>query len=135
VTENTHFELKPSVVYLGISIFTHTLTLIFAWFYSANIFISLTLSIVLIVHFYRLSLDIFLKKSDSVQSFTINQKALSTIDKNNKQHQYPYVYCTYQSRFLVIIKTGGRSLAVFKDSLASHSLSQLNRLLKGAIDS
>jgi hypothetical protein len=51
-----------------------------------------------------------------------------TIEKNNHSIQQSLVfYPAYQSRFLIIINVGKESVVIFKDALASQSLSQLNR--------
>ncbi|WP_428088089.1 hypothetical protein [Candidatus Thioglobus sp.] len=122
------FELKASKIYFGISVFTHGCTFVSVWFFSFNLYLSLALSLILIAHFHYLNSHIFLKKSDAIQDFLLAGSTLTTTDKSNTQKQYPYVYCSYQSRFLVIINLGKRSVVVFKDSLADHSLSTLNRL-------
>jgi len=129
VTEHATFKLQVSKIYLKISILVHLFALIVIWLYSFNSFVSLALSIALITHLYFLNLSIFLKKSNTILSFSLNDKTLTTTDKMGNSQQYPCVYCVYQSQFLVIINLGKNSLVIFKDSLASHSLSQLNRLL------
>ena len=116
-------------MYARISILVHLFALSVIWLYSFNNYASLALSAVLIMHFYWLNLNILLKKSNAILSFSLKDKTLITTDKLGNNRQYPCVYCAYQSQFLVIINLGKRSLVIFKDSLASHSLSQLNRLL------
>jgi uncharacterized protein YacL len=129
MSEPQQFKLQRSKIYLMLAIFAHSLGVFAAWFYDFNIFISLILSVIFAVHFYYLNLDIALKKPNSIQTFTLNNKTLSTLDNTHKRRQYPQFYCVYQSRFLVIISLGKRFLVIFKDSFAHHSLSKLNRLL------
>jgi len=129
VTERVTFKLQASKTYLSISILIHLFALVIIWLYSFNNYVSLVLSVILIMHFYFLNVQILLKKSSAILSFSLNDKAITTTDKQGNNQQYPCVYCAYQSQFLVIISLNKGSLVIFKDSLASHSLSQLNRLL------
>ena len=129
MTEYITFKLQVSKIYIKILILVHLFALIVVWLYSFNDYVSLALSISLMMHFYFLNLSIFLKKSNAILSFPLNDKTLTSTDKIGNNHQYPCVYCVYQSQFLVIINLGKNSLVIFKDSLASNSLSQLNRLL------
>ncbi|MCH9645247.1 MAG: hypothetical protein K0U08_01170 [Proteobacteria bacterium] len=128
-TERTTFKLQASKIYQRISILVHLFALAIIWIYNLNYSASLIFSIILIAHFYWLNTHILLTKSKAICSITLDGQALTTIDKSGASHQYPCVYCVYQSQFLVIINFGKNSLIIFKDSLASHSLSQLNRLL------
>ncbi len=107
----------------------HSCTFFSVWLYSFNVYLSLTLSTILITHFYYLNNRIFLKTENAIFEFSLKNKKLITTNKIGIQEQYPHVYCAYQSRFLVIINFGKRSLVIFKDSLVDHSLSKLNRLL------
>jgi hypothetical protein len=129
VTESITFKLQASKTYLSISILIHLFALVVIWLYSFNNYASLALSAILVVHFYFLNLQILLKKSSAILSFSLNDKAITTTDKEGNSQQYPCVYCAYQSQFLVVINLNKGSLVIFKDSLVSHSLSQLNRLL------
>lgn len=129
MTERTTFTLQGSKIYLGISTLVHLTTLLSAWFFSFNVYVSLILSGILIAHFQYLNNAIFLRKNNAIHEFTLEGKVLIAIDKTGAQQQYPCVYCAYKSSFLVIINLGKQPLVIFKDSLADHSLSQLNRLL------
>jgi hypothetical protein len=102
------------------------------WFYSFNFYASLIFSFALGIHFQYLNGHIFLKRTNSIRTFSLDDNTIIKADNSEKDRKYPYVYCVYQSRFLVIINLGKRSLVIFKDSFASNSLSQLNRLLINA---
>jgi hypothetical protein len=128
-TERTTFKLQASKIYQRISMLVHLFALTIVWVYNFNHYASLMFSILLIAHFYWLNTHILLTKSSAICSITLDDQAFTTIDKSGNSCQYPCVYCAYQSQFLVIINLGKNSLIIFKDSLASHSLSQLNRLL------
>jgi hypothetical protein len=129
MVEPINFKLQASKAYLSLSILIHVCILIGVWFADFNNYINLTFSVVLITHFKYLMPHILLTKSNAILSFSLVDNKIITTDKTNNQQKYTYVYCAYQSRLLVIIITGKRSLIIFKDALANHSLSQLNRLL------
>jgi hypothetical protein len=129
VIEQINFKLQSSKTYLNLSILIHVCTLIVVWFADFNNYVTLIFSVALIAHFKYLIPHILLTKSNAILAFTLVDNKIITTDKNNNQQKYTYVYCAYQSRLLVIIITGKRSLIIFKDALANNSLSQLNRLL------
>jgi hypothetical protein len=129
VIEQINFKLQSSKTYLNLSILIHVCTLIVVWFADFNNYVTLIFSVALIAHFKYLMSHILLTKSNAILAFTLVDNKIITTDKNNNQQKYTYVYCAYQSRLLVIIITGKRSLIIFKDALANNSLSQLNRLL------
>jgi hypothetical protein len=129
VIEQINFKLQSSKTYLNLSILIHVCTLIVVWFADFNNYVTLIFSVALIAHFKYLIPHILLTKSNAILAFTLVDNKIITTDKNNNQQKYTYVYCAYQSRLLVIIITGKRSLIIFKDSVANNSLSQLNRLL------
>ncbi|CAC9534564.1 hypothetical protein [uncultured Gammaproteobacteria bacterium] len=129
MTEGITFKLQASNVYFGLSIIVHGFTLLSVWLYSFNIYASLAFSLALVVHFQKLSAYIFLNKPSSIHTFALQGQSIITTDNAGVQQKYPYVYCVYQSRLLVIIKIGKCSLIIFKDSVVNHPLSQLNRLL------
>jgi len=132
VTEQVTFKLQASSLYFGLSLIIHGFTFLSVWFYSFNFYASLIFSLALGIHFQYLNGHIFLKKTNSIRTLSLDGNTIVTIDNSGKERKYPYVYCAYQSRFLVIINIGERSLVIFKDSFASNSLSQLNRLLINA---
>ncbi|WP_300030632.1 hypothetical protein [Candidatus Thioglobus sp.] len=129
MTEKHSFKLQASKLYFGLSIFVHLCTLSVIWIYQHNLYTSLALSLALVIHFQYLNRFILLQKPDSILDFSLENQQLTTTSKLGEKHKYPHVYCAYQSRFLVIIMANKRPLIVFKDSLMSHSLSHLNRLL------
>ncbi|MBC8493960.1 MAG: hypothetical protein ISR70_01620 [Candidatus Thioglobus sp.] len=129
MTEKHSFKLQASKLYFGLSLIVHLCTLFVVWAYQHNLYTSLILSLILIIHFQYLNRSIFLQTPDSILDFSLENQQLITTNKLGEKQEYPHVYCAYQSRFLVIIVAKKRPLIVFRDALTGHSLSHLNRLL------
>ena len=132
MTEQVTFKLQASDLYFSLSLIIHGFTFLNVWFYSFNFYASLIFDLALGIHFQYLNGHIFLKKTNFIRTLFLDDNTIITTNNSGKDRKYPYVYCAYQSRFLVIINLGKRSLVIFKDSFASNSLSQLNRLLINA---
>ncbi len=130
--EQTSFTLQASNVYFGLSLMVHSVAFLSVWLYGVNVYINLALSLVLLVHFQYLKNHILLKKPHSIRTFLLDEGGLTTIDNSNVQRRYANSDTLHHSRFLVVIQLDKCALVVFKDSVASHSLSQLNRLLTNA---
>lgn len=129
MSESLNIQLKPSKSYFILSTLLHLLTLFAAWKYAFNLYTSIVISVLLIVHWCYLSRQILLLTDDAIKGINLTKGLIGTTNKYHQTHQYPQAYCAYQSRFLVIINIDKQSLVIFKDSVANHSLSQLNRLL------
>ncbi|SMN11103.1 hypothetical protein SPBRAN_1343 [uncultured Candidatus Thioglobus sp.] len=126
-------EIRPSKIYLSLSISAYALSFSVAWYYFYNIWLSLGVSALLCVSLFRFLPKLRLTNANSITKITLNNDRL-TIQKNDKSSKYyTQFYPSYQSRFLLIIniikdsKKSKDSVVIFKDSLASQSLSQLNR--------
>jgi len=129
MSESLNIQLKPSKSYFILSALLHLLTLFAAWKYAFNLYTSIVISVLLIAHWYYLSRRILLLTDNAIKEINLTKGLIETTNKHHQTHQYPQACCTYQSRFLVIINIDKQSLVIFKDSVANHSLSQLNRLL------
>ena len=129
MSESLNIQLKPSKSYFILSTLLHLLTLFAAWKYAFNLYTSIVISVLLIAHWYYLSRRILLLTDNAIKEINLSKGLIETTNKHHQTHQYPQTLCAYQSRFLVIINIDKQSLVIFKDSVANHSLSQLNRLL------
>lgn len=129
MTESLTLELKPSKIYLMLSLSIHLLLIFCTWYYFHNIWLSIGISIVLVSHLYYFSRKILLLNNNSTKKITINNNSIVVENNQNKSNKYPHFYCEYQSTLLVIISAGKESVIIFKDSLENQSLSGLNRIL------
>ncbi|BBB23868.1 conserved hypothetical protein [Isorropodon fossajaponicum endosymbiont JTNG4] len=100
-----------------------------AWQYAFNLYTSIVISVLLVAHWYYLNRQILLLTNNAIKEINLTKGLVKTTNNHHQTHEYPQAYCVYQSRFLVIINLGKQSLVIFKDSVANHSLSQLNRIL------
>ncbi len=129
MSESLNIKLKPSKSYFILSTLLHLLTLFVAWKYAFNLYTSIVISVLLVAHWYYLSRRILLLTNNAIKEINLTKGLIKTTNNRHQTHEYPQVYYAYQSRFLVIINVGKQSLVIFKDSVANHSLSQLNRIL------
>jgi hypothetical protein len=123
-------QIKTSKIYLSISIGVYLLSLFSAWYYFYNIWLSLGISFTLSIWLANfLPKNALLTQPDSITKITLNKKQIAIERNNQPAGKYPWFYPAYQSRFLAIIKAGKESIVIFKDTIDSQSLSQLNRYL------
>ncbi len=123
-------QIKISKIYLAISIGVYLLSLFSAWYYFYNIWLSLSISFTLSVWLANfLPKNALLTQPDSITKITLNKKQIAIERNNQPAGKYPWFYPAYQSRFLAIIEAGKESIVIFKDTIDSQSLSQLNRYL------
>ncbi len=123
-----NIKIQASKIYLTLSIFIYCLGLFATWYYFYTLWLSVILSGLLSIWlFYFLPKSVNLTHPNSIVKMVLNKDKL-TIEKNDHStQQFSVFYPSYQSRFLIIINAGKESVVIFKDALASQSLSQLNR--------
>ena len=121
-------KIQASKIYLTLSVFIYCLGLFATWYYFYTLWLSVILSGLLSLWLlYFLPKSVNLTHPNSIVKMVLDKNRL-TIEKNNHSIQQSLVfYPAYQSRFLIIINVGKESVVIFKDALASQSLSQLNR--------
>ncbi|SMN00141.1 hypothetical protein SPONL_1098 [uncultured Candidatus Thioglobus sp.] len=120
-------EIQASKIYLSLTLAVYCFSLLVAWYYFYNIWLSLGVSALLCLSLFGFLPKLRLTDANSITKIMLNNDRL-TIQKNNKSLQhYTQFYPSYQSNFLLIISVKKNSIIIFKDSLASQSLSQLNR--------
>ncbi|MDC9714775.1 MAG: hypothetical protein PSN36_02985 [Gammaproteobacteria bacterium] len=126
--DNINVKIQTSKIYLILSIATYLLCLSTTWYYFYTIELSLGISILLSAWLaYFLPRAVWLSHPNSIIKIALNKDKL-TIEKNDhSMQQHTAFYPAYQSRFLLIITAGKQSVVIFKDALASQSLSTLNR--------
>jgi len=121
-------KLEASAIYLTLSLATYLLVLFATWYYFYNIWLSLGMSALLSLWLvYFLPRAVWLSHPRSVVKISLDKNRLTLERKNHSTQQYTAFYPAYQSRFLLIINVGKESVVIFKDALASQSLSQFNR--------
>jgi hypothetical protein len=84
VTEQVTFKLQASSLYFGLSLIIHGFTFLSVWFYSFNFYASLIFSLALGIHFQYLNGYIFLKKTNSIRTFSLDGNTIVTIDNSGK---------------------------------------------------
>ncbi len=128
MSNEINIKIQSSRIYLILSLATYLLVIFAAWHYFYVLWLSVILSILLFVWlFYFLHKTIWLTHPNSIIKVSLDNDKL-TLEKNDKSIQQFYIFHTsYQSQFLIIISAGKESIVIFKDALASQSLSQLNR--------
>ncbi len=130
MSDKLTIKIKPSKIYLILTISTYLLALFSVWYYFYNFWISLVMSIVLSLWlYYFLFKIVLLARHDSITQITLSQNYLIIQKKDQSTQQYSKFYPAYQSRFLLIINFEKECIVVFKDSLKEESLSKLNNFL------
>lgn len=123
-------DIQVSKLYLFLTLFAYLLALFSSWYYFYSLWLSLTMSGGLsfwLLHF--LPKYVCLTHPSSIVKISLTEDKIILGKNNQSTQQYSIFQPQYQSRFLVIICAGKASIVVFKDSLKSASLSQLNRYL------
>lgn len=123
-------KLQASKTYLILTLCVYALSAFAVWYYAHYLWLSVMISLVLLVSLYRfLPTTVLCIRPKSISQITLNKHHIS-LQKNDKStQQYTHFNAVYQSRFLVIIALKKQSLVIFKDSLNSQSLSTINRFL------
>lgn len=121
-------KIHASKTYLILSIAVYLLGLFSAWYYFYSAWLSLAVSIALSIWLvYFLPRFLWLTHPNSVVEILLGENKLIMKKNDRSTQQYSTFHPEYQSRFLVIISTGGNSVVIFKDALVAASLSQINQ--------
>lgn len=123
-----NFKIQASNTYLGLNIIVYLFSLFITWYYFYSLWLSIVITAILLIGlFYSLPRFLLLTHPNSIVQFSLMPKKLTIKRNNNIIEHYAVFHLQYQSSFLVIINIGKQSMVVFKDALASSSLSTLNQ--------
>ncbi len=128
MSDTLNIKIQTSKTYLASSLVIYLLGIFSAWYYFYNIWFSLAVSIALslwLIYFFPRFL--WLTHPKSVVGISLDVDKLTVTKNDNSTQQYSIFHLEYQSNFLAIISTGKSSIVIFKDALASASLSQINK--------
>jgi hypothetical protein len=117
-----------SKIYLTLSLAVYLIGLFATWYYFYAIWLSLVISALFSLWLiYFLPRSVWLSHPNSIVKISLDKNKLTLKKNNYSTQQYTAFYPAYQSRSLLIINAGKESVVIFKDALASQSLSQFNQ--------
>ena len=119
------FYLQPSKIYLILAIFIYVFGLSVVISY-ANLSLMLILLIVIAYFATRFFIKIISFKDNDIIAIQVNKSNMILHQKNGNKLKQIITKPIFSSTYLLIINTDKQPLVIFKDSIKSAKISQLN---------